>query len=322
MKVLTTWLLMFYFFASQAQTAKVSGLLVENETTVIPFAGIKLIRSADSTKFFTALTDSTGVFSIQLALGRYDLIAKSLGHKDVIINGISVHNDLDLGPIKMIRIEEMLKEVSVTFTRPQTESRSDGTIFLGCPGSISSTGASVYEVLEHSPGVSSDAKGLSLRGKQGVAIMVDGKIIPLSGDDLNAFLKGMPAGSVDKIELITSPSARYDAAGSAGIIDIKTNKAKQRGINGGINLNLIQGRYARENGGFNLSKVSERWNFQSQYNYQHSKLYTSVLSERQFIAQGQAKIDLFRTISLKRTPTSTWAKLVPDTTFPKIQFLV
>ena len=112
------------------------------------------------------------------------------------------------------------------------ERKIDRTV-INVDAAISNEGSTALEVLEKSPGVTVDKDGnISLKGKQGVMIMLDGKPSYLTGPELANLLRSMPSNNLDQIEIMTNPSAKYDAAGNSGIINIKTKKNKQKGFNG------------------------------------------------------------------------------------------
>ena len=139
----------------------------------------------------------------------------------------------------------VLQEVTVKGKKPLIQILPDKTI-VNVDAAITNTGATLLEVLEKSPGITMDRNGnIGLKGKQGIIIMIDGKPSQVSGSDLNNLLSGMTASQVDQIEIIDNPSAKYDASGNAGIINIKTKKNRQKGFNGSVNLALGQGRFSR-----------------------------------------------------------------------------
>jgi len=141
----------------------------------------------------------------------------------------------------------MLQDVTVTARKPLIQILPDKTV-VNVEAGITNAGATVLEVLEKSPGITVDRDGnISMKGKPGVMILIDGKQTQLSGTDLQNMLNGMSASQVETIELMDNPSAKYDAAGNAGIINIKTKKNRQRGFNGSASLSYGQGIYSRTN---------------------------------------------------------------------------
>src|SRR4029453_8453660 len=128
------------------------------------------------------------------------------------------------------------------------------------------------EVLEKSPGVTVDKDGnISLKGKQGVQVFVDGKPSYLSGQDLVNLLRNMNANQLEQIEIMTNPPAKYDAAGNSGIINIKTKKNKQAGFNGSATAGYSQGKYWKTNEGINMNYRNGKFN--AFMNYGYYKIY-------------------------------------------------
>ena len=119
-------------------------------------------------------------------------------------------------------------------------------------------------------------------GKQGVTVMIDGKITPMSGSDLANYLRGLPSDAVDKIELITNPSAKYDANGTAGIINIILKKDKRVGTNATINVSYGQGVYPKANEGFSFNRRTKNVNLFMNYNYSYSENFHDAPRTRDF----------------------------------------
>src|SRR4030095_8453607 len=151
--------------------------------------------------------------------------------------------------------------VTVTAKKPFIEARPDKTI-VNVDASPTSAGATVLELLEKSPGMTVDNDGnISLRGKAGVIIMIDGKPTYLSATDLANMLKNMPASALDQIEIMTNPSSKYDASGNSGIINIKTKKGKNNGFNGSIMLGATTSFYSPDKALYLIPKTQNSFNF-------------------------------------------------------------
>jgi hypothetical protein len=146
-----------------------------------------------------------------------------------------------------------LKTVTVSSKKPLIEVKAD-KIIINVEGSINSTGSTAMELLQKSPGVTVDNNdNISMKGKTGVKIYVDGRMTQLDSKELAAYLKGINSNDIEAIEMISNPSARYDASGNAGIINIRLKKNKKRGFNGSVNATYIQGISPKGNGSVNLN---------------------------------------------------------------------
>lgn len=176
----------------------------------------------------------------------------------------------------------VLKEATVTGRAPVVEHKKDRTI-INVEASPTNTGSTVLEVLERSPGVTVDRNGgITLNGKPGVLVMIDDKPTYLSGDDLNNLLSSMNAAQVARIELIPNPPARYDAAGNAGIINIRTKKSDNAGFNGSITAAYAQGVYPKSNNSLVLNYKKGRFNCFFNYSINDVEYLTNLYAYRKY----------------------------------------
>ncbi len=224
---------------------------------VIQSANIVLLKSRDSSMVKTAMADSAGQFNFEgLKAGTYLVLVTAAGHQKTYsqLLPISLEQPLQTtGLMQLQPVSKALKDVVVMSKRPMIERKIDRTI-INVEAAITNAGSTAMEVLEKSPGVSVDKDGnISLRGKQGVIVMVDGKQTYLSGTELANFLRNLPSSNLDQIEIMTNPSAKYDAAGNSGIINIKTKKNRQKGFNGSLSTAYGQGAYPKFNNSLNLN---------------------------------------------------------------------
>ena len=268
-------------------TGKITGSIKDGgNQKIIDAATISLLKSKDSSLVKTAITDKEGNFVFEnLKEGNYFVSASSLGHSKVYSNSFTLtqeQNNINVGVLQLVPVNESLKEVVVTSKKPFIERRLDRTI-VNVDASISNAGSSAMEVLEKSPGITIDKDGnISLKGKQGVKVFIDGKPSYLSGPDLANLLKSMGSAQLDQIEIMTNPPAKYDAAGNAGIINIKTKKNKTIGYNGSISSSVTQGKYIRTNESINLNYRNKNINVFGNYSFRHDKNYSDLTILRKF----------------------------------------
>lgn len=159
---------------------------------------------------------------------------------------------------------------SVTFSlrKPALIRQLPDRMVINIESSILAEGNTAFELLEKAPGVSIDDEGnISMKGKQGVKIMINGRLNYLSQKELTTLLKGLPSGSISQLELITQPSAKYDAAGNAGIINIKMKQTQKTGMNGTVYGNYGRGQDHRTAWGINLNNRTEKINVYGSYDY-------------------------------------------------------
>lgn len=217
--------------------------------------------------------------------------------------------------------DDTLKSVTVTGKKQAIERKADRTI-VNVDAFIANAGGNAWEVLEQSPGIQTTNDNLSLKGKQGVTIYMDGKPTYLQGDDLVSYLKSLPASILDKIEIMSNPPAHYDAAGNGGIINIRLKKSRIKGFNGNILSENIQGRYARISQSLNFNLRTNKMNIYgnaSNYNgtgISHMNSFRAYMQDnnsslQSFGQSGFVKIRnnriLLKTgIDLYSSPKTTW----------------
>ena len=259
--------------SSFAQTGgKISGSIKDGgNQKIIDAASVSLLKAKDSALVKVAVTDKDGNFSFEnVKEGSYLVLATSIGHTKTYSSKINITADAlsaNTGVLQLVPTEKDLKEVLVTSKKPLIERKLDRTI-VNVDASITNTGSTALEVLEKSPGISVDKDGnISLKGKAGVIVYLDGRPSYLSGQDLANMLRNMTASQLEQIEIMTNPPAKYDAAGNAGVINIKTKKNKMFGYNGSITTGYTQGRYARFNEAVSFNYRNKKINFFSNFNY-------------------------------------------------------
>jgi uncharacterized protein GlcG (DUF336 family) len=175
-----------------------------------------------------------------------------------------------------------LQDVSVVARKPLIQQKQ-GKVVLNVDASVTSTGSTVLEVLEKSPGVTVDRNGgIALQGKTGVLVLIDDKPTYLSGTDLNNLLSSMSSSQVEQIELMTNPPAKYDASGNAGIINIITKKNKQKGFNGSFTVSAGQGVYPKNNDNVVLNFRTGKINTFFTYNVNLVKYLTDLYALRKY----------------------------------------
>lgn len=269
------------------KTGTVSGSIKDGgNQKVIDAASISLLKSKDSSLVKVAVTDKDGHFSFEnVKPGNYLVCASSIGHTKVYSPPFLIteaQSNAHTGVLQLIPVDQRLKEVVVETKKQFIERKADRMI-VHVDAAVSNAGSSALEVLEKSPGVTIDKDGnISLKGKQGVKIYIDGKPSYLSGPDLANFLKNLSSSQLDQLEIMTNPPAKYDAAGNAGVINIKTKKIKMMGLNGSLNSSITQGKFTRGNTGLNFNYRNKNINLFGNYSYNNNKRFSDLNIVRKF----------------------------------------
>ncbi|MHA4812005.1 TonB-dependent receptor domain-containing protein [Flavitalea flava] len=287
--------LLSFSLVSQGQTTsgRITGTIVEDGQQPVDAATISLLNAGDSAKAKTTSSDKTGHFQFDhIPAGKYRVSASVVGHADFyspVFELSSAHSSIVLDPILLKTSSQSLREFAVVGKKPLIEQKADRMV-INVDASPSNAGSTVLEVLEKSPGVTVDKdNNISLKGKQGVTIMIDNKPTFLSPAQLASYLKSLPASAVDQIEIMTNPSAKFDASGNSGIINIKTKKNKTKGFNGSITLTHTQGVYPKPSGSINLNYRNGKANFFLNGGYSHWEGFQMLDITRTYLDPGASK---------------------------------
>lgn len=275
-------------FVSNAQVnnGRISGTVIDGSTKTIESATITLLRAKDSSVVKMSVADKTGKYQFDaVPEGQYMVSISAVGHNkgfSETFNISSANAVVTLKTIELVPQAKSMGAVTVTAKKPLIEQKLDRTI-VNVEASVTNVGNSALEVLEKSPGITVDKDGnISLKGKQGVVVMIDGRPSYLSGADLAGMLRSMSASQLEQIEIMTNPPAKYDAAGNSGVINIKTKKNKQFGYNGSLTTGYTQGRYARFNEGVNFNYRNSKVNLFTSLNYNRNHRGEDLLITRNF----------------------------------------
>ena len=232
-------------------------VLATGNTKTIESATITLLSAKDSSIVKMGSADKAGHFSFEgLKEGQYLVKVSAVGHSLGFSETVEINStaaNISLKTIELVPVAKSIAGVTVTARKPLIEQKIDRTI-VNVEAAVSNVGTTAMEVLEKSPGVTVDKDGnISLKGKQGVQVYVDGRPSYLSGADLANMLNNMNSSQLEQIEIMTNPPAKYEAAGNSGIINIKTKKTKQFGYNGSLSSTYTQGRLPKIGNAFNFN---------------------------------------------------------------------
>lgn len=300
---------------AQQQAGKVGGKVGGADKASLQAATVTLLKSKDSAVVKMSVSDKEGKFEFEnVPNGKYLLLVSAVGHEKKYtptfeVNGLAV----DAGQIALTGASKEMKTVTVTASRPMIEQKIDRTV-VNVEASVTNVGANALEVLEKAPGVQVDKDGnISLKGKQGVIVMMDGRPSYLTGPELANLLKGMQASQLDQIEIMTNPPAKYDAAGNSGIINIKTKKNKIRGFNGNATVGIGQGVYFKTNESISLNYRDGKMNLFSSYSFGYNENFQQLDIYRRYKNEDKTTNAIFEQVAfMKRLNRNNNLKLGMD----------
>ncbi len=264
--VLSLFLIPFAY----SQKSSISGQVLDADGSGLAFGNVLLQTASDSQLVKLQLSDDNGSFQFSHIIpGQYWVTVSYVGlpdqHTDIftLMDGEAI----TLPTLQMQAPANELAEVTVVAQRPLLEIKPDRTVF-NVEGSVNAAGNNALELLRKAPGVVVDNnEQVTMMGKSGVRVYINGKKSPLSADDLAAYLKTLQASDIDHIDIITNPSAKYEAEGSAGIINIQLKKDQRHGANANLNLGYSVGQKEKYNGSISSNYRNKKTNFFGSYSY-------------------------------------------------------
>lgn len=276
MKIIQTILIIFFIFSHAA--AQISGTVINEKLQPVAMANVVLVRAGDSSHNKNVITKEDGTFSImQAAPGSYHLHISAIGYENHIISFDYTTTKKVIDTVTLVAASATLQNVIIRSEKPLIQHKPEG-IIVNVENSILTKGSTALQVLERSPGVVINKRdnSIELNGKTGVAVMLNGKLMRMSESQLLDLLNGMSGDDIASIELLTSPSAKYDAEGTAGIINIVMKKNRRKGTNGTINLSAGYGYREKAGAGFDLSRNTSKLTLYGSYNFSYKNGYSNM----------------------------------------------
>lgn len=277
-----TLLLSLMTFAQRPDGPKItiSGKVMEKGTD-FPLEYATIVFENTTTKqLLGGITDENGNFKFEVPAGRYNARVEFISFKTVNLQQKDFRADTNLGVIQMAADVAQLNAVEVIAEKSTVEIKLDKRVYNVGKDMIVK-GGTISDVLDNVPSVTVDAEGnVALRGNESVKILIDGRPSGLAGINIADALKLLPADAVEKVEVITNPSARYDAEGGGGIINIILRKGKANGINGSVLVNA--GDPETYGTSINLNKKSEDYNLFSNFGYNYRNNPGNSLTDAEY----------------------------------------
>ncbi|WP_417886920.1 TonB-dependent receptor domain-containing protein [Zunongwangia sp.] len=255
---------------AQDQKFRISGKVIDEDLQVpLEYATISITDVNNSKKVIGDVTNDKGKFSIKVAPGTYTIEVDFISYEKKTFKNKTINGNLNIGTIPMGISSNNLDEVVVRAETTQVDVRLDKKIY-NIGKDLTTSGGTVTDALSNVPSVSVDVEGaISLRGNENVRILINGKPSAMAGFGSTDVLKQLPADAIEKVEVISSPSARYDAEGTAGIINIILRKESTLGFNGSVN--LVGGDPTNASANVNLNYRTDKYNLFTTTGYRYNK---------------------------------------------------
>ena len=297
-----------------AQQSVITGTV--NAEGEVSGAIVTLLKSTDSSVIKTTLCEANGNYTLSnLKAGSYLLSISHVGYIQFYTKTFSLgaSQQLQFEKISLLANSKELKEITVTAKKQFIERKIDRLV-LNPDAIIGNAGGNALEVLEKAPGIQVDVNGnISFKGKQGVMVFVDDKPTYMAALDLANYLRSLPAGSIEIVELMSNPPAKYDAAGNSGIINIRLKKNTLKGFNGSLSVSYGQGRYHRTNNSFNINYRLNKINYYANLSWNQNHSYQDLtINRKYFTPSGLYKSAFTQNSYIKREIEGLNLKLGAD----------
>jgi hypothetical protein len=279
-------------FQSSAQSLSLQIRLLDKQAQPIVGATLRLTEPTDTTRHLYELTDTLGRATFQTATGKtYWLRATSVGFTPLkkVVQGVQKTLTFRMDPEQI-----MLQGVSVIAARPLVKQEDDKTIVD--PEPIAATSTSAYEIMEKTPGVFLDPDGnVYLSSTTPATIYINGREQKLSASDMASILKSLPPNSISRIEILRTPSARYDASGTGGVVNIVLKKGVNIGLTGSVNAGINQGRFGNQFAGVNINSTRDGRTAYLNLNFTNRNSYEQIQTNRRFSPDSVLRQDAYTT---------------------------
>lgn len=303
------WLSLALFSQTIFSQNQITGSLRDAAGQPLPAANVLLLATADSSLVRGGLTDAAGNFTFEnVGSGSFVVSFSMIGFERMFSKALIFNEKparVELGTVVLTENQNLLGEVAIVARRPFLEQKIDRTV-VNVANSITNAGGTALQVLQRSPGVQVNAlqKNISLAGKQGVVVMVNGKISRLPADAVVDMLAGMNADNIDRIELIHTPPANFEAEGNAGIINIVLKQSADTGLNGGYSSKIGYGSGRKYGFGGYFNQRKNRVNLFGSFDLDHN-LNPQVFTNYRRVKIGSDVLETSSESDRPHTPTTT-----------------
>jgi len=287
---------------------RVYGSVTTDAGKPVEGSNVLLLNNTDSVLVKGTVTGVAGAFNFEnIKPGRYIINVSFSGYKACFSKEMTVaKEEVNTGVIKLVNEDKELSDVTVVSRKPMFEQKIDRMV-VNVKNSITSAGGTALEVLEKSPGVvvNRQSNSIGLNGKDGVVVMINGKISRMSSDALVQMLGGMNASNIDRIELITTPPANFDAEGNAGFINIVLLTNPNKGLNGSYFLTMGYGKGYTPAASVNFNYRNKKINLYGDYSFTWKNQEQEFRFFRSYISQGVTTENSTRSVGIRKTELKT-----------------
>jgi iron complex outermembrane recepter protein len=265
---------------------------LDKKNSAVPFASFAITNRADSLQVIQKVADSNGRVSVALKENEQYLITISATGFAPFEKGITIKSGVAVFTFAMTPLSAELKAVVVTSKRPLMRQEDDKTIID--PENMVNSSTNAYEVIEKTPGIFMDQDGnIYLNSTTPATVFINGREMRMSTADIATMLKSLPPGSISRIEVMRTPSAKYDASGAGGVVNVILKKGVKIGLTGSLNANMNQGVYGNQGVGFSLNNNDGKLSSYINTQISRRNSYDQIVTDRRFAADSLLSQDAY-----------------------------
>ena len=266
---------------SQAQDIPVTIKVMNEKNENVPYASVHIFQRNDTTKALKKVADSTGTAIFSLKKNHHYIVRITSVNHNPLEKGIAVSGDKNFFSFMLKNVSKTMNPVVITSTKPLMRQEEDKTIVD--PENLVAASTNGYEVLEKTPGLFIDQDGnIYISSLTPATVQINGRDMKMSASDMATLLKSLPPHVIEKIEIVRTPSAKYDAASTGGIVNVVLKKGFKIGLTGNVNAGMQQGDYGNQFIGFNLNNNDGKKSSLFNLNYSHRNSYENIVTDRVF----------------------------------------
>ncbi|MET0464652.1 MAG: outer membrane beta-barrel protein [Chitinophagaceae bacterium] len=269
----------FSFFNGQAQQVDITLKIINEKNEPVPLATFQVADRMDSLKVINAVADSAGIVRVALQVNSQYIVRINTVSYNPIEKGITINNQRRVFVFTADANVKTLQDVAVSSTRIVMKQEDDKTIVD--VENLAASSTNTLEVIEKTPGLFIDQDGrIYLNGTTPASVLINGRDFRMSATDMASMLKSLPPNAVSKIELIRTPSAKYDAANSGGVVNVVLKKGVKVGLTGSLSAGMNQGKYGNQFAGINLNQNNGNLNIYFNTQFTRQVNYNDLHSNR------------------------------------------
>lgn len=285
MKTKTIFFYFFTIYTIGVYSQQIKGMLVSGTGEPMPFMDVILYALPDTLQIANKVSNENGQFEFELnKTGEYQVVAYNIEENAKEFLNVTINDTNEIKQVNLTVTSNVTQIKDVVISSQKSLVKQDGEkTIVSVENTLANSGLTGVDVLRRMPGISVDKDGkIQMKGRGGVMVMLDDKALYMNEEQLGNLLKSLPSDAIKEIEIVTSPSAKHDAVGNAGIINIRLKQGAYEGLTGSYNLSLGYGIYHKSNTGISMSYKKKKWSIDGGYQYNNNEGLAKYFTHRKY----------------------------------------